>query len=48
MKLKDKIAIITGGSRGIGKACCLAFAQAGAHIVFTYNKSKKEAEAIKK
>jgi 3-oxoacyl-[acyl-carrier protein] reductase len=41
--LKDKVVIITGGSRGIGKACVLAFAKAGANVVFTYNKSKDEA-----
>lgn len=44
--LKNKVAIITGGSRGIGKACCLAFAKEGANIVFTYNKSEKEAKAL--
>jgi 3-oxoacyl-[acyl-carrier protein] reductase len=42
-----KTVIITGGSRGIGKACCFAFAKAGANIVFTYNKSKKDAETLK-
>lgn len=46
--LKGKIAIITGGSRGIGRACCIEFAKAGANIVFTYNKSKKEADELAK
>lgn len=45
-ELKGKVAVITGGSQGIGKACCRAFAAAGAHIVFTYNKSAKEAAAL--
>jgi 3-oxoacyl-[acyl-carrier protein] reductase len=45
-ELKGKIAIITGGSRGIGRACVLAFAQAGAKIIFTYNKSVEEANAL--
>ncbi|HEY7713579.1 MAG TPA: SDR family oxidoreductase [Candidatus Binatia bacterium] len=31
--LKDKVVIITGGAHGIGKAYCLAFGQAGAHVV---------------
>ena len=43
---KDKTIIITGGSRGIGKACCLAFAKAGANVIFTYNKSDKEAKEL--
>jgi 3-oxoacyl-[acyl-carrier protein] reductase len=44
--LKNKTVIITGGSRGIGRACCLAFAKSGANVVFTYNKSLKEAEKL--
>ena len=31
--LKDKVVIVTGGAHGIGKAYCLGFAQAGAHVV---------------
>jgi len=37
---------VTGGSRGIGKACVAAFAQAGCLVAFTYSKSAKEAEAL--
>ena len=37
MKLLDnKVAIITGGSRGIGEAIVLKFAQQGSHVAFTY------------
>ncbi len=44
MKLKNKIALITGSSRGIGKAIALLFAREGAKIIINYSKSKKEAE----
>ncbi|MDP2941511.1 MAG: 3-oxoacyl-[acyl-carrier-protein] reductase [Candidatus Omnitrophota bacterium] len=46
-ELKNMTAIITGGSRGIGRACCLAFVREGANVVFTYSKSRKEAQELK-
>ncbi len=46
--LKDKIAIVTGGSRGIGRSIALALADQGAHVAFTYKSAGAAAEAVKK
>ena len=45
MKLKNKVAIITGSSRGIGKATALLFAKEGAKIVVDYHVSDYEPDA---
>jgi len=45
--LKDKISIITGGSRGIGKAIAIAFAKEGSHLVLT-SRTEAELEATKR
>jgi len=46
--LEGKTAIITGGSRGIGKGIVEVFANHGANIAFTYNASSEAAEALAK
>lgn len=47
MKLLDnKVAIVTGASRGIGEAIALKFADAGAHVAFTYVSSDEKAKAL--
>ncbi|MFT3827158.1 MAG: glucose 1-dehydrogenase [Chitinophagaceae bacterium] len=45
MKLKGKVAIVTGGGRDIGKEVSLKLAQQGAKVVINYNSSAAEAEA---
>src|SRR5690349_21892023 len=45
-ELRGKICLITGGSRGIGRAIVGAMADAGADIAFTYQSSKESAEAL--
>ncbi len=46
--LKGKTIIITGGSRGIGRACCLAFAKEGTNIAFTFNTNQEKADELEK
>jgi 3-oxoacyl-[acyl-carrier protein] reductase len=47
IELSGKIALVTGGSRGIGAAVVRTLAEAGADIAFTYIVHKKEAEAVR-
>jgi NAD(P)-dependent dehydrogenase (short-subunit alcohol dehydrogenase family) len=46
MKLKNKIALITGASRGIGRATALLFGKEGAKVVVNYNTSRKEGNEV--
>ena len=44
--LTGKIAIITGGSRGLGQNTVLHLARRGAHSIFTYNSNRAEADKV--
>jgi 3-oxoacyl-[acyl-carrier protein] reductase len=44
--LKGKTALVTGASRGIGRASALALAQAGAQVLVHYSSGEKEADAV--
>jgi 3-oxoacyl-[acyl-carrier protein] reductase len=44
--LENRIALVSGASRGIGKAIALAFADAGAHVMITYRNSSTEGQRV--
>jgi 3-oxoacyl-[acyl-carrier protein] reductase len=44
--LEGKTALVTGGSRGIGRAIALVLAQAGANVTLSYRSGKDEAEEV--
>ena len=48
MHLKDQIALITGGSRGIGRSLAVELAKNGADVAITYNKNRDMAEDVVK
>jgi 3-oxoacyl-[acyl-carrier protein] reductase len=46
LQLQNKTALVTGASRGIGRATAAALAQAGAHVLVHYGRSAQEAESV--
>ncbi len=46
MKFKGKVAVVTGGGTGLGRAMCLHFAREGAAVIINYSKSKERAKEV--
>ena len=46
LNLKNKTVLVTGGSRGIGRAICESFAREGANVAFSYLNSREKAEEL--
>ncbi|MEW5924688.1 MAG: 3-oxoacyl-ACP reductase family protein [Candidatus Zixiibacteriota bacterium] len=48
ISLKNKVSLITGASRGIGRAAAIMFAEAGSDVVINYRKESEAAEEVKR
>jgi len=46
LSVQDRVAVITGGSRGIGAACVRMFSEAGAKVVFNYQRAREAADKL--
>ena len=47
MSMNNKVALVTGGARGIGRAICRSLANDGFKIAINYNNSEKDAQSLK-
>jgi len=47
LHLKDKVALVTGGSHGLGKAICLALAAEGAKVAVNYHRNPEKADTLR-
>lgn len=45
MEFKDQVVLVTGASRGIGRACAMEFAEKGAHVAVHFNRNQAAADA---
>lgn len=45
-QLTDKIAVVTGGSRGIGRAISIELAKHGAHVIVNFNSNQEAAQSV--
>src|SRR4030066_937810 len=45
--LTNKVALVTGSARGIGRECSLLLSEAGARVVINYSRAKEKAEELR-